>query len=135
MAETQDQHALAVGRTFVWHEVYAPDADKAVEFYTEALGFGTEEMPMGEMGTYKMLTMHGTPICGVMSTNIPEMQGVPPHWATYIAVDDVDARLAKCQELGATVVVPPMDIPTVGRMVLIADPQGAHVWLYKSEHA
>ncbi|MEG0172581.1 MAG: VOC family protein, partial [Aeromonas sp.] len=30
------------------------------------------------------------------------------------------------------VVVPPMDIPTVGRMALIADPQGAHIWLFTS---
>jgi uncharacterized protein len=128
---TMDQHALTTGRTFVWHEVYAPDADAAVNFYTQALGFGTQEMSMGEMGSYKMLTIDGTPICGVLSTNCPEMQGVPPHWATYLAVDDVDARLAKCLELGATQVVPPMDVPTVGRMTLISDPQGAHIWLFK----
>lgn len=129
--DTMDQHALNTGRTFVWHEVYAPDAQKAIDFYTQALDFGTQEMDMGPMGSYRMLTRNGQGVAGVMSTNSPEMQGVPPHWATYIAVDDVDARLAKCQSLGATVIVPPMDIPTVGRMTLIQDPQGAHVWLYK----
>lgn len=128
-----DEHALAVGSTFVWHEVYAPNAEAAIDFYTKALDFGTQAMPMGEMGTYHMLTKNGTAIAGVMATNTPEMANVPPHWATYIAVDDVDARLQKCLDLGATVVVPAMDIPSVGRMVLIQDPQGAHIWLYKGE--
>jgi uncharacterized protein len=128
-----DEHAQAVGTTFVWHEVYAPDAQAAVDFYTKALGFGAKAMEMGEMGTYHMLTKNGTAVAGVMSTNNPDMANVPPHWATYLAVDDVDASLASCQEHGATVVVPPMDIPSVGRMVLIQDPQGAHIWLYKGE--
>ncbi len=129
---TMEQQAIATGKTFVWHEVYAPDAQKAIDFYTQALGFGTQDMDMGQMGPYRMLTMNGKPIAGVMGTaNNPHMQGVPPHWATYLAVDDVDARLKKCQELGATVVVPPMDIPTVGRMALISDPHGAHIWLFK----
>lgn len=125
-----DQHALNTGRTFVWHEVYGPDAQAAIDFYTKALDFGTDVME-SPMGKYNMLTKNGQGVAGVMATSTPQMEGVPPHWATYLSVDDVDARLEKCKSLGATVVVPPMDIPTVGRMALIADPQGAHVWLFK----
>lgn len=127
-----DQHALNEGRTFTWHEVYAPDAQKAIDFYTSALGFGTSSMDMGGGFTYHMLTMNGQGVAGVMGTNTPEMKDVPPHWSVYIAVDDVDARLEKCKALGAKVVHGPMDVPTVGRMVLIQDPHGAHVWLFKS---
>src|SRR5688572_3140510 len=112
---TMEEHALAQGSTFVWHELYAPDADAAIDFYKKALDFGSEEMPMGEMGTYKMLTKNGKGVCGVMSTSEGPAQGAPPHWAVYLDVDDVDARLGKCTELGATIVVPPMDIPNVGR--------------------
>ena len=83
------------------------------------------------MGTYKMLTRNGKPVCGVFGTDSAEMAHTPPHWATYLAVDDVDARLAKCTELGAKVIVQPMDVPTVGRMALIQDPAGAHIWLFK----
>jgi predicted enzyme related to lactoylglutathione lyase len=131
--ETANNHALLEGKTFCWHEVYGPSAEAAIDFYTKALDFGVREMDMGPMGKYHMLTREGQGVCGVMATNTPEMANVPPHWSTYLAVDDVDARLAKCKELGATVVVPPMDIPTVGRMTLIADPQGAHIWLFKPE--
>jgi len=127
---TFDEMALATGKTFVWHELYTGNLDTALNFYKEALDFGTHEMDMGPMGTYKMLTKNGNPICGAVDTNSLPMKDIPPHWATYLAVDDVDARLAKCQELGATVVVPPMDVPTVGRMTLIQDPTGAHIWLF-----
>ncbi len=134
MAETMESHALAAGRTFPWHECYVPDTEAAIRFYTEALDFGTESTEMGEMGKYHMLTRNGTPIAGLMSTNAPEMEGVPAHWSVYLSVDDVDARIAKCVALGAKVVVPAMDVPSVGRMALISDPQGAHIWLYTSSN-
>ncbi len=129
---TQDQNALATGRTFVWHELYTPNTDQSIEFYTKCLGFGTEDMDLGPMGKYRMLTRNGKPICGVMGTDHLEMKDVPPHWAVYLEVDDVDARLASCEKSGAKIVVQPMDVPTVGRMALIQDPQGAHIWLFKS---
>ena len=128
--ETLDQAALSQGKTFVWHEVYTPNFHATLDFYTQALDFGSQAMEMGEMGSYHMLTRNGQAVCGVMNTATPEMSHVPPHWATYLSVDDVDARLEKCKAMGATVVVPPMDIPTIGRMTLIADPQGAHIWLF-----
>ncbi|MBL1149006.1 MAG: VOC family protein [Armatimonadetes bacterium] len=126
-----DQHALAAGRAFPWHELYVPDVAAAVDFYSKVFDMGSDTMPMGDGAPYTMLSVNGVSIAGVMSTNSPEMPNVPPHWAIYMTVDDVDARLAKVTENGGTVVVPPMDIPNVGRMALIADPQGAHIWLYK----
>ena len=132
MPETLEQeHAAREGRTFPWHEVYAPDAKAAIDFYTKALDFGTEEMDMGPAGKYTMLTKEGKGVCGVLSTTEMDMKDVPPHWAVYLTVDDVDARVSKVTSMGGTVVVPAMDIPTVGRMALIHDPQGAHIWLFK----
>jgi predicted enzyme related to lactoylglutathione lyase len=131
MAQTIEDHALAVGKTFVWHECYGPSSAAAVEFYTKALGWTTETMNMGDFD-YTMFVANGKTIAGVMGTaENPDMKDVPPHWSTYIGVDDVDARLAKCIDLGAHVLVGPMDVPTVGRMALIQDPQGATFWLFK----
>jgi len=126
-----EEHALNQGSTFVWHELYVPDVDAAVKFYTKNLGFGTESMPMGEGFNYTMLTKNGKGVCGVMSTSGGPAEGAPTHWATYLAVDDVDSRLEKCTAAGSKIVVPAMDVPGVGRMALISDPQGAHIWLYK----
>lgn len=93
---------------------------------------GVEKMDMGEMGTYTMLSRDGQAVCGAIGTkDDSRMAEVPPHWAVYMAVDDVDARLEKVQANGGEIVVAAMDIPTVGRMALIKDPQGAHLWLFK----
>lgn len=115
----------------MWHELYVADSQKAIDFYKEALDFGIEGMPMGEMGTYNMLTRNGQPVAGILSFSQVGKQDIPPHWATYLSVDDVDKRIDKCVGMGATLVVPAMDVPGIGRMALIADPQGAHIWLFK----
>jgi predicted enzyme related to lactoylglutathione lyase len=128
MATESENPAIINGSTFVWHEINAPSITKSIEFYTQALDFGTLEFDMGEMGTYHMLTRHGQGVAGVIQ---PQQAGIPAHWATYISVDDVDARVEKCRQFGATLIGGPFDVPTIGRMALIADPQGATVWIFK----
>jgi|SRR5579862_4239544 len=130
--DVYEEAAIRQGKTFVWHELYVPDTEAAVKFYSDVLGFGTEKMDMGEMGAYTMLTRDGKAVCGMQSTSAPQMMpGIPPHWAVYLSVDDVDSRVAAAENHGGKLVVPAMDIPTVGRMALISDPQGAHIWLFK----
>ena len=55
----------------------------------------------------------------------PAWGPVPPHWGIYFAVEDTDAAFAKATSLGATAIVPPMEIEKVGRFATIKDPQGA----------
>jgi predicted enzyme related to lactoylglutathione lyase len=127
------EHALAAGTTFPWHELYVADAAAGKAFYAGTLGWESTDFDMGEMGTYPMLIANGKPIAGIMGTaGNPQMEGVPPHWAVYIAVADVDSTVQTAESLGGKVVVPAMDVPTVGRMCLLQDPQGAHFWVYKS---
>jgi len=134
MAETtMEDFTRVVGQTFCWHELYVPNGEEGVSFYTECLGFGSQSMDMGDGRSYNMLTKDGVAVCGIMHTaGVPQMEDVPPHWSIYVTVDDVDARLAKCTGMGGSVLVPPMDIPNIGRMALIKDPQGATFWLFKS---
>lgn len=126
--DTINEQALAEGSTFVWHELIVSDVQKGLDFYTQALDFEAQAFPMGDMGTYNMLARDGKAVCGVTSMG---SEHAPPHWAVYLHVDDVDARVEKCKSFGANLVVPPMDVPTVGRMALIQDPLGAHIWLFK----
>src|SRR5579871_3580657 len=105
--ETIERQQINNGKTFVWHEVYGPSSQVSIDFYTNALGFGHQAMEMGEMGTYNMLTRNGIPVCGVVSTSDnPQLHDVPPHWSTYISVENVDDSLAKCLDHGASIEVP-----------------------------
>lgn len=113
--------------TPTWNEVVTADIPGAVAFYGAVLGMGSEEMDMGEAGTYTVLTnAEGRQIGGAMN---PPMEGVPPHWNIYFNVEDVDATLAKVEDLGGKTVAPAFDVPGVGRMAMASDPQGASFWV------
>ena len=108
--------------TPIWNEVMTPDIPRAVSFYAEVLGMGSQAQPMGD-DTYTALTnAEGRMIGGAMN---PPMEGVPPHWNVYFNVVDVDATVATTLELGGQVVAPAFDVEGVGRMAVLADPQGA----------
>jgi predicted enzyme related to lactoylglutathione lyase len=111
--------------TFCWNELATTDPDKAKKFYTELLGWTTEDMPM-PTGTYTMFKSGKTSTGGLFKIT-PEMGKVNPHWMGYIMIEDADEAAKKVEKLGGKVIVPPMDIPNVGRMVTILDPTGAAV--------
>ena len=115
--------------TPTWNECVTSDVKAAVAFYSAVLGMGSEDMDMGEAGNYTILTnAEGRQIGGCMDLGMfPE--GTPPHWNVYFNVEDVDASVAKAEQLGAKTAVPAMDVPGVGRMAMVGDPQGGMFWL------
>ncbi len=60
---------------------------------------------------------------------------MPEHWFTYIAVDDVDSRVAKVEAAGGMVIRPPFDVPGVGRIAIVKDKGGAVCGWMKSVDA
>jgi predicted enzyme related to lactoylglutathione lyase len=58
---------------------------------------------------------------------------IPPRWQPYVAVDDPDRTTAKAIELGGAAVAEPMDVPKVGRIAVLRDPQGATFGIIKPE--
>ena len=107
---------------FSWNELLTTDPAAAATFYAALFGWSVKEMG-AEMGGYRVVSVGETGVGGIMKC--PEGQPIPPHWGAYVTVDDVEQTIAKCTELGGKVVVPPMDVPNVGRMALLQDPQGA----------
>jgi hypothetical protein len=85
-------------------------------------------MDMGPGGIYYILSKGGVDRGGVTS-HLPG--GVPPHWLPYVAVDDVDAAIARARKLGATILLSPEDIPGVGRFGMLEDPTGAVLAIMK----
>jgi predicted enzyme related to lactoylglutathione lyase len=106
--------------TLTWNELMSPDIDKAAEFYRAVLGWDAETSTAGGM-TYTEFKLGGQSIAGGMA---PPMEGIPPVWGVYFAVDDTDATVAEATGRGATLINGPVDIP-VGRFAVLMDPQGA----------
>ncbi|MCW5935773.1 MAG: VOC family protein [Fimbriimonadaceae bacterium] len=125
-----DEFITAVGKTFVWHEVYTPNVEATTQFYSALFGWEPTQMDMPD-GAYTMMKSHGQGVCGVFDT--ANTQGASPHWAVYMAVDNHDAKVAECEELGGKMVHGPIDVPTVGRMSLVSDPHGAMFWIFQPE--
>jgi predicted enzyme related to lactoylglutathione lyase len=126
MADRFDTHG-----DFSWFELMTRDVEGSKEFYKELIEWDFEEMPMQQGGTYTVLNVKGRGVGGIMPMpdRVPEC--VPTHWATYITVDDVDAVAKKAETLGATIIVPPTDIPNVGRFATFQDPQRAVINIIK----
>jgi len=113
--------------TFCWNELATNDLQASTKFYTELLGWEAEEV-LSTGHTYTMFKKNGTQVGGMLKMSA-DWGNVPPHWMSYITVDDVDASVKEVEKLGGKVCVPPTDIPTVGRFAVINDPTGAAVSL------
>lgn len=116
---------------FSWSELQTNDVERAKAFYTEVVGWEIEEMEM-PVGKYTVLKAGGQPVGGIMQTPA-EAGDAPPHWGTFVTVDDVDARTEKARAAGASIMMPPMDIPGVGRFSVLQDPTGASIALITYE--
>ena len=108
---------------FSWCELMTTDVAAAKEFYSALFGWTLEDMNATGM-TYTVVKTGEEGIGGIMQVP-PEVAGTPPHWGSYVTVDDVDATAKKAAELGAKICMPPTDISNVGRFCVLQDPQGA----------
>jgi predicted enzyme related to lactoylglutathione lyase len=121
--------------TFSWADLTTSDQDGAKSFYTSLFGWEFEDNPVGDDMVYSMAMVEGKPVAAISPQ--PQQQreaGVPPMWNSYVTVEDADAAAERAGELGGTVHAPPFDVMDVGRMAVIADPQGAffEVWQPKA---
>ena len=116
--------------TLCWADLCTPDTQAAEKFYSGLLGWKLEA---GEKDTSGYLHIkNGEEFIGGMPPAKHLQPGVPPYWLAYFLVDDVDATANKAKEMGAELYCPPMTVEGVGRMSIIADPQGAVFAIFKS---
>jgi predicted enzyme related to lactoylglutathione lyase len=114
--------------TFCWADLCTRDVEAAARFYSAVFGW---QITKGENDPSGYLHIkNGEAFIG----GIPPAQflppNVPPHWMLYFYVTDADASTRKLQELGGKVHMGPMTMEKVGRMSVVADPQGASFSLF-----
>ncbi len=119
---------------FCWFELGTTDQAGAKEFYGKLFGWQFDEHPLPpEMGgVYTIFMLDGKEV-GACYQLGPQMPGVPTHWMPYVAVESVDATLAKVTELGGEALCPAMDVMNHGRMVAFKDPTGAALSVWQSK--
>lgn len=122
---------------FCWTEIASNDSAKAKEFYSNVFGWTFQDSAASTDGfAYHEFSTGGDYPAGGLYEITPEMcepgQPLPPpHFMTYIAVDDVDQNARRAVELGGTIIKPPDDIPNTGRFAILADPTGAMFSIFK----
>jgi predicted enzyme related to lactoylglutathione lyase len=107
----------------IWHELLTTDVEGAKRFYTDVIGWTVEPFGGSQPGYDIWKRAGGVGVGGVMA--IPEGMNFPPHWGMYIGVDHLDDTVADIERRGGSSLSPVIDIPTVGRMRTMKDPQGA----------
>jgi predicted enzyme related to lactoylglutathione lyase len=116
--------------SFHWNELLARDVERAKKFYRDTIGWSFDAMPMPDGGTYWVAKQGGKPVAGMFSIAGPEYGDMPEAWMSYLAVDDVDKRVAKALKAGAKLMKPAFDVPGVGRIAILTEPGGAGVgWM------
>jgi len=110
---------------FFWYELMTTDTPAAEAFYKAVVGWNTEAFPGSDMG-YTIVKAGDFGVGGIMAQppHLAE-HNVPPAWVGYIHAVDVDATVAKLKAAGGHVHREPWDIPGVGRLAVVSDPQGA----------
>ena len=112
---TQSHHGLPC-----WYELATSDLTGAETFYTAVLGWTVADSGMPGMD-YRIARANSAMVAGMIQAEA----GQPTAWSIYFAVDDCDDSAAAATEMGATLIVPPADIPDTGRFAVLIDPQGA----------
>ncbi len=109
---------------FSWYEIMTSDTKATGKFYSDVVGWTTQEMPSGDGPPYTTFNLGNVGIAGML-----QMAGHTA-WIGYIAVDDVDAHIEKIVEAGGKVWKPATDVPGMLRFAVLSDPQGAAIVVF-----
>lgn len=119
--------------TPIWYELMTKDPLAARRFYAAVVGWTIDESPpAGSTMEYRMISAADGLVGGVFTLTADMCrQGASPCWLMYLGVDDVDACVAAIVAAGGKVPMPASDIPDVGRIAMVCDPQGAAFYVMR----
>jgi len=120
------------------NQLNAGDPEAASGFYSELFGWRFDQLPEAQSadtdvaGQQYWGIFNGERLNGGMMPLSQAGPDAPPAWLVYFTSADLDASVARIEELGGQVVVPPMRIQS-GRIAVAQDPQGAVFALFEGE--
>ena len=121
---------------FIWYELMTTEVDAALDFYQAVVGWNAADHPGStESGArYVVLSVGERGVGGVLGLTA-EMTagGARPAWVGYIGVADTDAQVAAVEAAGGKLLMPPRDVPDVGRFAMVADPGGSPFYVLRPQ--
>lgn len=131
-AANEDQRSSAHG-SHIWYELMTPDPKGAKAFYDSVVGWDIDADGAPGPVEYRMIKRSDGGNAGGLLRLTEEMasHGARPVWLGYVNVDEVDATVESVEQAGGKVMMPASDIPHVGRIAMVTDPQGAPFYVMK----
>lgn len=113
----------------LWYELLTTDMKAAEAFYKPVVGWTVKSFAESP-DPYDMWHRSGDiPVGGVMK--IPPGMNFPPHWGMYVGVPKLEDGASQIQKMGGSTLSPVIDVPNVGRMQTMKDPQGVAFSIYE----
>lgn len=120
--------------TFCWNELNTNAPEEAAKHYAALLGWQIMDVPMESGEVYRLAMQGDVPVAGIFDMRTQEfLKGVPDHWFSYIAVENVDKSVEAFVAAGGSVRRAPFDVAGTGRIAIVVDPVGAVVGLMTPE--
>lgn len=116
-----------------WHELNTWEPDIALDFYSRTLGWKFEAAALPDGASYWIAHHQGRPVGGVFELKAPDCEGIPSHWMTYMAVQDIDYAERAAADAGGEVMRSAAAIPGVGKLAVVTDSTGALIGLIEPE--
>ena len=115
----------------LWYELITTDMNAAEKFYRTVVGWTSAPSEVSPL-PYTMFKRSGdVPAAGLL--NKPDGMNFPPFWAMYVGVNTLEDAAGHIKKLGGKELSPVIDIPTIGRMQMMTDPQGAAFYIYEPD--
>jgi predicted enzyme related to lactoylglutathione lyase len=116
-----------------WNELNAHDTERARAFYAKVAGWTPKAMSLDDPSRaakpgeqeYTIFSAKGQETAGVTKIEDAEGEEQEARWVPYIQVANVDAAVRSAEEMGGKIVESPYDVPKIGRLAVVEDPEGA----------
>ena len=115
---------------FCWADLSTPDPQRAIDFYSKLLGWQFEKSEQDSSGYLHI--KNGDEFIGGVPPTSDRDPNTPPHWLLYFQTSNCDASVNKAKQNGAKVYYGPVSMEKVGRLAVLADPQGAMFSVFES---
>jgi len=116
-----------------WHELNTWEPEIALAFYGRTLGWQFDPAPLPDGSGYWIARKEGRPVGGIFELTAPNYSGIPSHWMTYMAVNDIAQAEQDTAKAGGEVMRPTAHVPGLGKLSVVSDSTGALIGLIEPE--